>query len=85
MLCNPYNGKSLNFIPILSTFGIPQLIEASDMYERIYAYLGWLKDNPGVSGIQTNKEKVISHGFDAKCSFLAKNEKNLKILLTFRF
>lgn len=59
-------------IPILGNFGFPKIIDADEMYQRIYAYLGWLKDNPEPPDNQTDKDKVVSHGFDPKSSFRPK-------------
>ena len=69
LLCNTYSGESEAFIPTLSTYGIPSIISANDMYEMIYNYLGWLVDNPAPPDNQTNKDKIVSHGFDLKSSF----------------
>lgn len=57
------------FIPCLSNFGFAAKIEAHEMYEKIYAYLGWLKDNPEIPNKQNDKEKIVAHGFDKKTSF----------------
>ena len=57
------------FIPCLADFGFGGQIEAHKMYEKIYAFLGWLKDNPAPPDNQTDKEKIVSHGFDKKTSF----------------
>jgi len=39
------------------------------MYCIIYAFLGWLKDNPAPANNQTDKDKIVAHGFDLKSSF----------------
>jgi hypothetical protein len=65
--CDPKEEEP--FIPCLADFGFGGHIEAHEMYERIYAFLGWLKDNPAPPDNQTNKEKIVAHGFDAKRSF----------------
>jgi hypothetical protein len=57
------------FIPCLADFGFGGYIEAHEMYERIYAFLGWLKDHPAPPDNQTDKEKIVSHGFSPKTSF----------------
>lgn len=62
-------GERKYFIPCLADFGFGGYIEAHDMYERIYAFLGWLKDNPAPPDDQTDKEKIVAHGFDVKTSF----------------
>lgn len=62
-------GETKYFIPCLADFGFAAKIEAHKMYERIYAFLGWLKDNPEPPNTQTDKDKIISHGFDLRSSF----------------
>jgi len=59
-------------IPILSNFKIPSIIDAHEMYQMIYNFLGWLKDNPEPPNTQTDKDKIIAHGFDTKTSFRPK-------------
>jgi len=39
------------------------------MYQKVYAFLSWLKDNPELPNNQNDKEKIVSHGMDAKRSF----------------
>lgn len=57
-------------IPILKDFNFPSFIPADTLYKDISAFLGWLVDNPPVeTDLQTNKEKIVSHGFDLKKSF----------------
>lgn len=67
-----YQKKPTTFIPNLSQFGIPSVLDANTCYEQIYNFLGWLKDNPVPPDNQTDKEKVVAHGFDAKTSFRPK-------------
>lgn len=57
------------FIPCLADFGFASLIPANEMYEKIYAFLGWLKDNPEPPNNQTDKDKIVAHGYDLKTSF----------------
>ena len=57
------------FIPCLTDFGFAAKIEAHEMYEKIYAFLGWLKDNPAPPDNQTNKDKIVAHGHCPKTSF----------------
>ena len=57
------------FIPCLADFGFAGVVGAHHMYEKVYAFLGWLKDNPEIPNKQNDKEKVVSHGFDVKTSF----------------
>jgi hypothetical protein len=65
-------------IPILSGFGFASRIPPEEMYQKIYTFLSWLKDNPTPEPNQTDKEKVQSHGFDLKTSFRPNIKKNLK-------
>lgn len=60
------------YIPVLKDWGIPKIYDSRTMYSMIYDFMGWLKDNPEQPDNQTDKEKVISHGFDAKRSFRPK-------------
>ncbi len=62
-------------IPILAKYGFPSIIDSRTMYGMIYDYLGWLKDNPPPPDNQTDKQKVVSHGFDPKRSFRPKMKK----------
>lgn len=72
VLCSvDWAGKHY-FIPCLADFGFAAKIEAHEMYEKIYAFLGWLKDNPAPPDNQTNKDKIVAHGFDARTSFRPK-------------
>ena len=64
-------------IPILLNYGFASIIDSRTMYGMIYDYLGWLKDNPPPPDTQTNKGKIISHGFDLKSSFRPKMKKNV--------
>lgn len=59
-------------IPRLEDFGFPARIPPEEMYRIIYDFLGWLKDNPPPPDKQTDKEKVVAHGFDLKKSFRPK-------------
>jgi hypothetical protein len=56
-------------IPVLKEFGFAAQIDAHEMYQKVYAFLSWLKDNPEPPNNQTDKEKIVSHGMDAKRSF----------------
>ena len=62
-------GPVKYFIPCLGDFGFASRIPAHKMYEKIYAFLGWLKDNPEPPNNQTDKDKIVAHGFDLKTSF----------------
>lgn len=69
VLCETGFYNSEPFVPCLSDFGFASHIDANEMYQRIYAFLGWLKDNPAPPDNQTDKEKIVSHGFDKRTSF----------------
>jgi hypothetical protein len=59
-------------IPILAEWNFPKMIPADEMYNKIYTWLCWSIDNPPIPNNQTDKEKVVSHGFDVKKSFRPK-------------
>lgn len=59
-------------IPVLADYGFASIIPPEKMYMTIYNYLGWLKDNPEPPNNQTDKQKVVAHGFDLKKSFRPK-------------
>lgn len=59
-------------VPILSTMGIPALIPAEQLYQDIAYFLGnTMKGSPDLmpATAQTDKEKILSAGFDIKASF----------------
>jgi len=56
-------------IPYLTKFGFGSWIPAEEIYRDISYFIGWLNDNPEIPNNQTNKEKILSHGFDMKKSF----------------
>lgn len=68
-----YNGSEKNpefeFVPILKEFGFAKWLDAETVYREIYDFLGWLIDNPEIPDKMTDREKVVSHGFDLKKSF----------------
>lgn len=68
------NGKLVGAykVPILANYAFPSIISSREMYGMIYDYLGWLKDNPPPPDNQTDRQKVVSHGFDVKRSFRPK-------------
>jgi len=78
VLCDPYRYGQKPFIPCLADFGFPTHYEAHEIYQKIYAFLGWLKDNPEPPNNQTDKDKIVAHGFDIKGSFRPKM-KNQKL------
>jgi hypothetical protein len=59
-------------IPILAEWNFPKMISADDMYHKIYTWLCWIIDNPPIPNNQSDKEKIISHGYDPKTSFRPK-------------
>ena len=59
-------------IPILNDFNFSKLYSPEEMYQKIYAFLGYCKDNNSEASVQTNKEKITSHGFDKRTSFRPK-------------
>lgn len=61
-------------IPFLSEFNFARWIEPTDIYNEISQFISWLKDNPQIPNNQTNKEKILSHGFDFKKSFRHRND-----------
>ena len=56
-------------VPLLKEFGFASYIDAHEMYQKVYAFLSWLKDNPEPPNNQSDKDKIASHGMDAKRSF----------------
>lgn len=68
-------NKFLPIVPILREWGFPSILSPEKVYSEIYDYLGWLKDNPAPPDNQTDKEKIVSHGFDKKTSFRPKMKK----------
>jgi len=69
MDASDHNGKIFYSIPLLANFKFASIIEPDEMYQSIYNFLGWLKDNPEPPNTQTDKDKIVAHGFDAKRSF----------------
>lgn len=59
-LWEPLTLDELNFGSVMS---------AHDVYIEISNFLSWLVDNPPIPDKQTDKEKIVSHGFDLKTSF----------------
>ena len=72
--CEPVLIKSpsykTSFKPsLLSDYGIASVLSPEQAFINISAFLGWMVDNPPLPDILTDKEKVVSHGFDLKTSF----------------
>ncbi|MCF6297925.1 MAG: hypothetical protein L3J08_08085 [Flavobacteriaceae bacterium] len=55
--------------PLMQSFSFHKILSAKDLYIEVETFLGWIKDNPPIPNNQTNKEKIISKGFDMKISF----------------
>lgn len=70
LICSARAGY--NFIPCLNDFGFTTVIPPDEMYQKIYSFLSWLKDNPIKPNNQTDKDKVQAHGFDKVTSFRPK-------------
>ena len=68
LLVNMSNSAVVR-VPVLKEFGFASYIDAHEMYQKVYAFLSWLKDNPELPNNQTDKEKIVSHGMDIKHSF----------------
>lgn len=63
-------GWSGWFVPTkLDDIKFHRVMDAHTIYTEVSEFLGWLNDNPEAPDNQTNKEKVVSHGFDLKTSF----------------
>lgn len=56
-------------IPLLYPFGFATWYPPEYMYQKIYEFISWTKDNPEIPNKQTDLEKLESHGFDKKVSF----------------
>lgn len=65
-----YPKENQAHIPLtLKQFDFGGKLNAQDVYIEISNFLGWCADNPPIPDKQTDKEKVLSHGFDLKTSF----------------
>jgi hypothetical protein len=56
-------------VPMLTDFKFHKVIPAEEIYKEIYTFISWLKDHPEIPNNQTDKEKILTHGFDLKDSF----------------
>lgn len=56
-------------VPLLNDFKFYKVISAEEIYKEIYSFISWLKDHPEIPNNQTDKEKILTHGFDLKDSF----------------
>lgn len=59
-------------IPKLDEFPISKVLSPQFVYNQISEFLGWLNDNPEKITNLTDKEKIVSAGFDLKSSFRKK-------------
>ena len=55
--------------PILSTFGIPSVLDAVELYSEVDMYISNLMSQEEVRVEQDDKNKLIAKGFDDKISF----------------
>lgn len=69
---NTFKDDQKLCIPCLQDFGFASYIDADDMYQRIYSFLSFLKDHPEIPNKRSDKEKIVSHGFDVQSSFRPK-------------
>ena len=68
------NGQVEKDVPILKDLGLPSVIPPDQMYQNLSYFVGNLMQNspdltPTPNPGQTDKERALSHGFDAKISF----------------
>lgn len=66
VLLKTYYGLKL---PLLSSYNFHKIIPPEDMFNQVYSFISWLKDNPEIPNKQSDLEKLLSHGFDKKKSF----------------
>lgn len=65
-----WGGKNSISKPLhLSDYDFGAVMSAHEVYIEISNFLSWCVDNPPIPDKQTDKEKVVSHGFDLKTSF----------------
>lgn len=57
------------FTPILSTFGIPSVLDAVELYSEVDMYISNRMTLNEVRSEQSDKNKLLSKGFDDKISF----------------
>lgn len=55
--------------PKLENLGIPTVLPAEELWNMLYNYLSKDVD---ITHVQTNEDKIVSHGFDLKTSFRPK-------------
>lgn len=61
-----YKGYKLSKFPILKDYDIVNVFRPEKLWQMLYDFLSKTKDIPN---LQTDKEKIISKGFDYKHSF----------------
>ena len=61
-----YKGYKLSKFPILKDYDLVNVFQPEKLWQMIYDFLSKTKDVPN---LQTDKEKIISKGFDYKHSF----------------
>ena len=66
ILIKKWNGYDKN--PILKEYSFHKVYSAFEIWTMLSEFLGKLNDNH-TQAIQTDKEKILSHGFDLKSSF----------------
>lgn len=54
---------------ILEQWDFHKVLTAEEAYKEISAMISYFVDNPEIPNKQSNKEKILSHGFDMKKSF----------------
>lgn len=64
--------------PLMKSFSFHKILSAKDLYIEVETFLGWIKDNPPIPNKQTDKEKILSNGFDNKISFRHRKKQNRK-------
>jgi hypothetical protein len=53
----------------LSDLKFARVMDSHTIYTEISNFLGWCNDNPPLPDSMTDRDKVLSHGFDLKTSF----------------
>jgi hypothetical protein len=66
ILIKKWNGYDKN--PILKEYSLHKVYSAFEIWNMLSEFLGKLNDRH-IESIQTDKEKILSHGFDLKSSF----------------
>lgn len=61
-----YRGSSYHRFPVLKDYNIGSALPPEQIWQLLYDFLARTRDIPNK---QTDKEKIVSHGFDIKHSF----------------